>query len=83
MQVLTANQAKTQFGKTLMDVQKHPVKITKNGQPVAMMMSMDEFTEMEEMKLQLLKNRVAQAEIDIAEGNTVDGEAFFEKLLAE
>ena len=43
-------------------------------------MSTDELTEQEEIKLQLLKNRVAQAEVDIAEGNTVDGEAFFEKL---
>lgn len=83
MQTLTANQAKTQFGQTLLDAQKSPVRITKNGQPVAMMVSIEEFERTEKMKLEALRRRVKQAEKDISEGNTVDGESFFETLLSK
>ncbi len=80
METLTANQAKTQFGDLILKAQKHPVQISKNGKPVAVVLSIDEFTEIESLKLQLLKQRAAQAKLDIQNNQTVDGEALFDEL---
>ncbi len=80
MDVLTANEAKTQFGDLLLKAQRSPVQINKNGKPVAVVISMDEYESLEALKLRLLQSRVAQAKIDIGAGDTVDGELFFDGL---
>ena len=80
MDVLSANEAKTQFGDMLLKAQRAPVQINKNGKPVAVVISMDEYESIEALKLRLLQSRVTQAMTDIKAGNTVDGEAFFDKL---
>ena len=80
MEVLNANEAKTQFGNMLLRVQKAPVQINKNGKPVAVVVSMDEYKNIESLKLRLLQSRVIQAKEDIAKQNTIDGESFFEDL---
>jgi prevent-host-death family protein len=80
MQALNANEAKTQFGDMLLKVQKAPVQINKNGKPVAVVVSMDEYKNIESLKLRLLQSRVIQAKEDIAKQNTIDGESFFEEL---
>ncbi len=43
MESLTANQAKTQFGSTLLKVQREPVQINKNGKPVAVIVSAEHY----------------------------------------
>ncbi|CAG18000.1 type II toxin-antitoxin system Phd/YefM family antitoxin [Photobacterium profundum] len=80
MQSLTANTAKTKFGDLLMKVQREPVQICKNGSPVAVVMSCEEYAQLEALKLQFIKMRFAAAEKDIAENNLVDGETFFNQL---
>ena len=80
MEALNANEAKTQFGNMLLKVQKAPVQINKNGKPVAVVVSMDEYKNIESLKLRLLQSRVIQAKEDIAKQNTIDGESFFEEL---
>ena len=80
MQSLTANTAKTKFGDLLMKVQREPVQICKNGSPVAVVMSCEEYAQLEALKLQFVKMRFAAAEKDIAENNLVDGETFFNQL---
>jgi len=80
MDALTANEAKTQFGDMLLKAQRAPVQINKNGKPVAVVISMDEYESIEALKLRLLQSRVAQAKADIEAGNTVDGESFFDGL---
>jgi len=80
MLALSANDAKTQFGDMLMKVQRAPVQINKNGKPVAVVISVDEYQSMEALKLQLLKSRAVKALEDINNGNTVDGEQFFNEL---
>ena len=80
MDALTANEAKTQFGDLLIKAQQAPVQINKNGKPVAVVVSMEQYESLEALKLKLLQARATQAQLDIKAGNTVDGEAFFEAL---
>lgn len=80
MDTLSANEAKTQFGDMLLRAQRAPVQINKNGKPVAVVISMDEYENIEALKLRLLQARAAQAKVDIEAGNTIDGESFFDRL---
>jgi prevent-host-death family protein len=83
MEILTANKAKTHFGEMLMKVQKEPVQIDKNGKPIAVVVSIEDYEASEEIKLQMLKNRFKQVDDDIENGLVVDdAEEFFEKLIA-
>ncbi len=80
MQALTANDAKTHFGEMLMKVQRAPVQINKNGKPVAVVISVEEYERMEVVKMRLLQSKAAKAKDDIRDGQTVDGEQFFDEL---
>ena len=80
MNSLSANEAKTQFGDLLLKAQREPIQINKNGKPVAVVISMDEYEAMEALKLRLLQSRAIQAKADIKAGNTIDGESFFNDL---
>lgn len=80
MDALSANEAKTQFGHLLLKAQRSPVQINKNGKPVAVVISMDEYESNQALKLQLLQSRVIQAKSDIESGKTTDGESFFNAL---
>ncbi|PHS26344.1 MAG: antitoxin [Methylophaga sp.] len=77
MKALSANEAKTQFGNLLLNAQREPVQINKNGKAVAVMMSMDDYQGMESLKLKLLQDRAEKAKVDT---NTVDGTPFFQDL---
>jgi len=46
MQVFTANQAKTHFGEFIDRAQKEPVRITRRGRTVAVVVSEDEYESM-------------------------------------
>ncbi|RAW98275.1 MULTISPECIES: type II toxin-antitoxin system Phd/YefM family antitoxin [unclassified Photorhabdus] len=80
MYALSANEAKTHFGDMLLRAQRAPIQINKNGKPVAVVLSMDEYEDIEALKLQLLKYRAVQVKADIEAGNLVDGESFFDEL---
>jgi len=82
MDALSANEAKTHFGDMLLKVQRAPIQINKNGMPVAVVISMDEYESIEALKLQLLQTRAAQAKADIDASKVVDGESFFDALEA-
>ena len=80
MQTLSANDAKTQFGDLLLKVQRAPIQINKNGKPVAVVISVDEYKSIEALKLCLLQSKAAKAKDDIYNGNMVDDESFFDEL---
>ena len=80
MEALSANEAKTQFGELLLKVQRAPVQINRNGKPVAIVISVDEYESIESLKKSLLQARVAKAKEDMINDNTVDGEPFFDAL---
>jgi len=81
MPILTANEAKTQFGDLLLKAQREPVQITRNGKPVAV--TAEDYEQIEAMKLQLLQMKIQRSQHDMAIGNTVDGETFFSELLEQ
>ena len=83
MKAVTANEAKTQFGDMLLNVQRAPIQINKNGKPVAVMVSMDDYEKIEGLKIRMLKERVERARKEIEAGATIDGDSFFDELLAE
>lgn len=82
MYTLSANEAKTQFGDMLLKAQRNPIQINKNGKPVAVVISIDEYESIETFKLRFLQLRFAQAKKDIEMDNTVNGEMFFNELLS-
>lgn len=81
MNLMTANEAKARFGEMLLKAQREPVHISKNGNPVAVLVAADDYVSTEEMKLELLKLRAERAREQIAAGETVDGGEFFDQLL--
>lgn len=82
METLTSNQAKTQFGDLLLKVQRHPVEISRNGKPVAVMLSMEDYAVLEALKLTQLQQKIQRAEADIGAGRLHDGDVLFDELLA-
>lgn len=83
MHILTANEAKIQFGDLLLKAQREPVQITRNGKPVAVVVSAEDYEQIEAMKLQLLQMKIQRSQHDMAIGNAVDGETFFSELLEQ
>lgn len=82
MEALSANEAKTHFGDMLMKAQREPIQINKNGRPVAVVISADEYEHIEMLKTNLLKARAEQATKDIREDNLLDGDDFFSALFS-
>ena len=82
MEILSANKAKTHFGEMLMKVQKEPVQIDKNGKPVAVVISIEDYEATEVVNLEILKQNLKLAQHQIKNGEYVNGNEFFEKLLA-
>ncbi|NVK20867.1 MAG: type II toxin-antitoxin system Phd/YefM family antitoxin [Methylocystaceae bacterium] len=60
MQSISSTEAKTHFGDVLLKSQKEPVSVTRNGKPVAVVMSEDEYRE---LKLQALRVAVLEGEL--------------------
>ena len=83
MQTMTANEAKTRFGELLIDAQREAVQISKNGKPVAVMMSLEDYEQLEAMKMEMLQAKVSEAILDIEAGRVEDGESFMQSLMAE
>ena len=82
MEVFTANEAKNRFGEVILKSQKEPVQVTRSGKPVAMVVSIEEYDSMEELKLRYVKERIQEALTDIENGNDEDGDTFFQDLMA-
>ena len=76
MQSLSANDAKTKFGTMLVNVQSEPVEIIKNGTPVAVVVSRNEYRSIEELKMEIARSRFENIEDD----DLMSGDDFFAEL---
>lgn len=76
MFTLNANEAKTNFGRMLLKVQSEPVEIRKNGTAVAVVLSTEEYSCMEALKMELVKSRFE----NIAETELQNGDTFLDEL---
>jgi prevent-host-death family protein len=81
METLTSNQAKTQFGDLLLKVQRAPVEISRNGKPVAVMISADDYSAMEPLKMELLRQSLKRGLADLEKGKIQDGDSVFTSMI--
>ena len=81
METLTSNQAKTQFGDLLLKVQRAPVEISRNGKPVAVMISADDYSAMEPLKMELLRQSLKRGLADLEAGKVQDGDSVFTSMI--
>jgi len=72
MPKLSANQAKARFGELLARARQEPVTIEKHGRPVAVIISSEEYEQLQRMKLENLRAAVALGFKDFEEGNFVE-----------
>ena len=72
MRSMTAKDAKNRFGELLMEAQREPVTIEKNGKPVAVVRSYEDDQEIERMKLEALQLLLLEADEDVAAGRVID-----------
>lgn len=82
MESLSANEAKTHFGDLLLKVQREPVQIKRNGKAVAVVISIDNYLNFEDLKMQQLTARILQAKNEILTGHVSGGDAFLDDLIA-
>ena len=79
-QGIPAAEAKTNFGTLLDKVQREPLMISKEGRPVAVLMSMDEFETHQRIKLEQLRHEVQAGLADLEAGKVVSGAEAFEAM---
>lgn len=68
MRTMAAKDAKNHFGELLLEAQKAPVTIEKNGRPVAVVYSYEDHELIEQAKLAWLKAAIAEGDGDVAAG---------------
>jgi prevent-host-death family protein len=68
MRTMSAKDAKNHFGELLLEAQKAPVTIEKNGRPVAVLYSFEEHHHIEQARLEWLRAAIAEGDADIAAG---------------
>ena len=59
METYSSTNAKREFGEVLMKSQRSPVSVTRNGKPIAVVMSNDEY---QRLKLQALRAALVEGE---------------------
>jgi len=69
MKTMSANEAKKHFGELLDIARREPVSVEKHGRPVAVMMSAEDYDEIQQAKLETLR-----AEIDKGRQQLLRGE---------
>lgn len=77
METIAAADAKTNFGALLDKAQRGPVTISKNGRPVAVVMSAAAYAEQQQLKLEVLRREIQKGMDDVKRGKVVSGPRAF------
>jgi len=80
MEMLNASDAKREFGDLLLKSQHAPIGINKNGKPVAVVVSMKEYRQLEEFKESNLKSLLQEGLDDLNAGKISDGKEVLARL---
>ncbi|MCK4834593.1 MAG: type II toxin-antitoxin system Phd/YefM family antitoxin [Gammaproteobacteria bacterium] len=80
MNALSASDAKREFGDVLLKAQKAPVKINKNGKPVAVVVSAAEYELLEACREEHLKAEIEAGIADLEAGNISEGVEVLKRL---
>ncbi len=81
METLTVNQAQAQLEDLLLKVQHNPIAISRNGEPIAVIISMENYSVLEALRLQQLQQKIKRSEEDIIAGRIHDGDDFIRSLI--
>ena len=68
MRSMTARDAKNRVGELLLEAQRAPVTIGRNGKPVAVVLSYEEHHQLEEARLEWLRAAIAEGVADADAG---------------
>ena len=79
MRKMASGEAKNRFGELLDAAQREPVTIEKHGRPVAVVISAEEYDELEAMKLEALRAKVRRGIEDAKAGRLTDADTVFSK----
>ena len=80
MEILNASDAKREFGEMLLKAQSAPIGINKNGKPVAVMVSSNEYEAMLVLKEQALQHKIDLGIADVQAGRVSDGGEVMQRL---
>lgn len=80
MRILNASDAKREFGDVLLKAQKEPITINKNGKPVAVVISIDEYDQMIDSKEKQLITEVQKGMKDVEQGKVASADSVFKSL---
>ena len=83
MQSISAHDAKARFGQLLDTARREPVVIERHGRAVAVVLSKEDYDELNEIKLQQLRAEINQGLSDLKRGACTDYEADELPKLAE
>ena len=72
MRKFTAHDAKAQFGNLIDTARREPVTIERHGRPVVVVLSKEEFDDIEAMKLERLRTEVQKGLEASARGDVID-----------
>jgi prevent-host-death family protein len=80
MRTVSSGDAKNRFGELLDTAQREPVTIEKHGRPVAVVLSVQDYEQIEAMKLDALRAKVQRGLADVEAGRVTDSEEVFAEL---
>ena len=72
MRKMSANEAKSHFGHLLDTARREPVAIEKHGRPVVVVLSKEDFDDLEAIKLGRLRAEVRRGIDDIERGDVIE-----------
>lgn len=78
---LPAAEAKTNFGALLDTVRREPVTISKNGRPVAVIMSIEDYEQHQALSLDRLRAEIQAGLDQLDDGRSTDGQTFMKSLI--
>jgi len=81
MEIISSVDAKNTFGDVVMKAQKEPVCISKNGKPAAVMMSMQDYEDMQLLRERFLHQRLDEGLQAVKNGRVTDADEFFKELM--
>lgn len=80
MRTIASGEAKNRFDELLDTAQREPVTIEKHGRPVAVILSAEDYEEIEAMKLEALRAKVQRGLADVEAGRVTDAKEVFAEL---
>jgi len=80
METISASDAKREFGDLLLKAQQAPVGINKNGKPVAVVLSVAEYEQLEAIREAQLREELQKGLDDLQAGRVQDGSEVIERL---